>query len=59
MFRTLFDTLDQMEKKTDPERLERIVKRHDRYVEQLKKRYQPKLIETVYDPKNGESLVRR
>jgi hypothetical protein len=51
MFRTLFETLDQMEKETDPERLERIAERHDRYAEQLKKRYQPKLIETVYDPK--------
>jgi hypothetical protein len=40
-----------MGKETDPERLERIVKRHDRYAQQLKKRYQTKLIETVYDPK--------
>jgi len=51
MYRMLFDTLDQMEKETDPERFERIAERHDRYAEKLKSRYQDKLIETVYDPK--------
>jgi len=50
-FRMIFDTLDQMEKETDPERFERIVERHDRYAKKLESRYEDKFIETVYDPK--------
>jgi hypothetical protein len=49
MFRMLFDTLDQMEKETDPGRYERIKKRHERYIEKVANYIRPKVIETEYD----------